>query len=86
MRILCLFDLADLLSGGLLIVSTVVPCEPKEACLGENICRSGYKSKAPMFRCSSCEDCTDENGESISDCKRHFRRAGLCVPCPGTLT
>ena len=47
----------------------VVPCEPVEACLGDNVCAHGYRSKAPMYRCASCDI-------------GFYRRANECVKCP----
>jgi len=47
----------------------VVACEPQWACVGENYCAVGYASKAPMYRCGSCND-------------GFYRRAGECVKCP----
>ena len=32
----------------------IVACAPAAACLGGNLCATGYTSKAPMWRCSSC--------------------------------
>jgi hypothetical protein len=45
------------------------PCEPPEACLGNNECAVGYADKAPMYRCSSCA-------------LGYYKRAGLCKECP----
>ena len=47
----------------------VVPCEPKEACIGNNMCAVGYKSKEPTLRCADCDD-------------GYYRRAGECIECP----
>ena len=47
----------------------IVPCDPPEACLGDNWCAVGYTSKAPMYRCSSCD-------------KGFYKRAGQCIKCP----
>jgi hypothetical protein len=62
--------------------TSIVPCEPKYACTGNNTCLYGYKSKAPEYRCSSCEDCRDANGEYIDGCNPYYKRAGECVECP----
>ena len=48
----------------------VVPCMPQDSCTGNNTCKIGYFSKAPMFRCAQCAP-------------RYYRRAGDCVRCPG---
>ena len=58
----------------------VVPCEPKEACLGDNTCAAGYVSKAPMYRCSSCDSCYKAPGST--ECQAYYRRAGECIECP----
>jgi hypothetical protein len=47
----------------------VAPCEPVEACLADNYCASGYTSKPPMWRCSSCD-------------KGFYKRGTECVRCP----
>jgi hypothetical protein len=47
----------------------IVPCDPPESCVGNNICAFGYTSKPPMFRCSSCD-------------KGFYKRAGECIKCP----
>ena len=47
----------------------VVPCEPKEACIGDNHCAVGYRSTAPVYRCADCDE-------------GYYRRAGECVECP----
>ena len=47
----------------------VVPCEPKEACTGNNTCAVGYVSKEPTLRCADCD-------------QGYYRRAGECIECP----
>jgi hypothetical protein len=47
----------------------VVPCEPPEACLGNNFCALGYQSKPPMYRCASCA-------------LGFYSSGGVCVKCP----
>lgn len=47
----------------------VVPCEPKQACAGNNECSDGYISVEPIYRCAQCAP-------------RYYRRAGFCVECP----
>ena len=47
----------------------IVACEPQWACVGDNFCARGYASKAPMYRCASCDT-------------GFYRRAGECVKCP----
>ena len=57
-----------------------VPCEPKDACVGNNQCAVGYKSVAPIMRCATCDDCYQATPGA--DCQRFYRRAGVCVECP----
>lgn len=47
----------------------VVSCMPAEACLGSNLCATGYVSKAPLFRCASCA-------------AGYYNNDGPCVKCP----
>jgi hypothetical protein len=47
----------------------IVPCEPPDACVGNNFCAEGYASLPPMFRCSSCA-------------KGYFKSVGQCIKCP----
>ncbi len=47
----------------------IVPCDPADACLGDNQCAFGYTSKAPMYRCASCD-------------LGFYKRAGECIKCP----
>jgi hypothetical protein len=47
----------------------VVPCDPPESCLGDNVCAYGYTSKPPMWRCASCDT-------------GFYKRAGECIKCP----
>jgi hypothetical protein len=47
----------------------VVGCVPSEACVGDNFCAIGYRSAAPDFRCSNCE-------------QGFYRRNGECIRCP----
>jgi hypothetical protein len=47
----------------------IVPCDPTYACLGNNFCDIGYVSKAPMYRCASCD-------------KGYFKSGATCVQCP----
>ena len=58
----------------------VVPCEPKDACTGNNLCAEGYKSVAPIMRCAQCDDCYRATPDA--ECQRYYRRAGECVKCP----
>ena len=52
------------------VASCVVPCEPKEACLGANECADGYGSAAPSYRCAACAP-------------GFYRSNGFCEACPG---
>lgn len=47
----------------------IVACLPAEACLGDNVCAVGYKSKAPLFRCATCDT-------------GYYKRNGECIKCP----
>jgi hypothetical protein len=47
----------------------IVPCEPKEACIGDNYCAIQYKSIAPYYRCATCAD-------------GYYKRATECIKCP----
>lgn len=47
----------------------LVPCEPAAACVGANLCSSGYQDLGPSYRCSSCAN-------------NYYRIAGDCVKCP----
>jgi hypothetical protein len=47
----------------------IVPCDPKDSCIGDNFCAYGYRSTEPMFRCSTCD-------------VGFYRRAIDCVKCP----
>ena len=47
----------------------IVPCDPPDACLGDNYCAYGYTSKEPLFRCAYCD-------------KGFYKRAGECIKCP----
>ena len=47
----------------------IAPCEPAEACIGNNLCAFGYASKPPGWGCSSCDT-------------GFYKRAGSCVKCP----
>ncbi len=58
----------------------VVPCQPNEACIGDNHCAMGYKSVAPVLRCATCDDCYRVTPSS--ECQRFYRRSGECVKCP----
>jgi hypothetical protein len=46
-----------------------LPCQPPEACLGNNTCSSAYMDAEPLLRCSACSP-------------GHYRPAGDCVKCP----
>lgn len=48
--------------------SCVVGCSPPEACAGGNLCAAGYASKAPTFRCGSCD-------------KGFYASGGRCIKC-----
>ncbi|GMI07720.1 hypothetical protein TrVE_jg4996 [Triparma verrucosa] len=70
----------------------VYPCNPAEACAGDNTCAFGYTGE----KCDSCCDmmhryvtddygrkvdnpeCWNEDGERI----KYFRQYGECAPCP----
>lgn len=56
-------------------LACVVPCDPPESCLGDNMCADGYASTAPVYRCASCA-------------AGFFRTSGVCNKCPavGSLT
>jgi hypothetical protein len=58
----------------------VVPCEPKEACTGNNTCARGYLSVAPVFRCAACNPCY--RSHPGAKCQAFYRRGGECVKCP----
>jgi hypothetical protein len=47
----------------------IAPCEPREACSGDNFCAYGYASIAPAYRCASCAP-------------GFFKRGGSCAKCP----
>jgi IPT/TIG domain len=66
-----LFDLCPDKRGlsGRLDKTCVVPCQPTEACTGNNLCAVGYKDAGPNYRCSVCAD-------------NYYMSAGLCVKCP----
>jgi hypothetical protein len=66
-----------------------VPCDPAEACLGENGCTGGYTGQ----KCSLCCDYSQQtldSGEDNPDCmdlgSLYYRRNGGCEPCPGDKT
>jgi len=48
-----------------------LPCEPKESCQKENICKQGYQGE----RCAECA--RDAEGFPT-----YFKLSGSCVPCP----
>ncbi len=58
-----------------------VPCEPKEACVGNNTCAAGYLSKAPILRCASCNPCY-RGASGTGKCSAYYRRGGECLKCP----
>lgn len=47
----------------------VLPCEPLEACIGDNNCAEGYRSVAPVFRCNACAE-------------GYYKLSGECIKCP----
>jgi hypothetical protein len=47
----------------------IVPCDPPESCLGNNMCANGYTSAAPWWRCATCA-------------KGFYKRSGSCIKCP----
>jgi hypothetical protein len=47
----------------------IVPCDPPESCLADNVCSFGYASKSPMWKCSNCDT-------------GFYRRNVECVKCP----
>jgi hypothetical protein len=47
----------------------IVPCDPPESCLANNVCAFGYASKSPMWKCSNCDT-------------GFYRRNIECVKCP----
>ena len=47
----------------------IVPCDPPESCLRDNICAFGYASKPPTWKCSNCDT-------------GFYRQASGCVKCP----
>jgi len=47
----------------------IVPCDPPESCLANNVCAFGYASKSPMWKCSNCDT-------------GFYRRNTECVKCP----
>jgi hypothetical protein len=47
----------------------IVPCDPPESCLANNVCSFGYASKSPMWKCSNCDT-------------GFYRRNTECVKCP----
>jgi hypothetical protein len=47
----------------------IVACIPKDACLGNNTCSTGYESRPPFFRCGSCS-------------RNYYRSANDCIECP----
>ena len=49
--------------------SCIVPCVPADACLGSNVCAAGYASKAPYFRCASCD-------------LGYYQLGTVCAKCP----
>ena len=58
----------------------IVPCEPKLACLGDNVCAAGYTD----VRCAACDSCYRGPGGD-GPCQRYFRRDGFCEECPGRI-
>jgi hypothetical protein len=47
----------------------IVPCDPPESCIGNNLCAVGYASKPPLWKCSNCDT-------------GYYRQATGCVKCP----
>lgn len=47
----------------------IVSCIPGENCAGDNLCTVGYRSLAPLYRCTACD-------------KGFYRRNSECVRCP----
>jgi hypothetical protein len=47
----------------------IVPCDPPESCLTDNLCAYGYASKAPTWKCTSCDI-------------GFYRQGYTCVKCP----
>jgi hypothetical protein len=47
----------------------IVPCDPPESCLANNVCAFGYASKSPLWKCSNCDT-------------GFYRRNIECVKCP----
>lgn len=58
----------------------LVGCEPKDACLGDNICKPGYASAEPWFRCATCDKCYQE--KPTDPCQMFYKQHGECVECP----
>ena len=51
--------------------SCIVPCVPADACIGSNLCATGYMSKPPYFRCASCAT-------------GYYLQGPSCVQCPNS--
>lgn len=47
----------------------LVACSPVEACVGKNLCATGYTSTSPGYRCNTCQ-------------KGFYKRANECIRCP----
>ena len=58
-----------------------VPCEPPEACLGNNTCAEGYVSVDPIYRCAACDPCY-RGPTGTGSCNTYYRRGGECLKCP----
>lgn len=50
-------------------LTCIVPCDPPEACIGNNLCSEAYRDAAPLFRCGLCAE-------------GFYRVSGGCVKCP----
>lgn len=49
-----------------------VPCEPREACLDNNVCSRGYDG-------TRCARCLRNNETNVPE---YFKLSGICTPCP----
>ena len=58
------------------------PCNPPEACLGDNMCMRGYTGE----RCASCCDVSQTDNPECYSAKGvqmlYSRKNGQCQPCP----
>jgi hypothetical protein len=46
----------------------IVGCSPPDACVGANLCATGYASTPPNYRCSSCDKGFYNNGNGCTKC------------------